>query len=145
MASVYWTAIGAIATVIGVGLVLWQMESMRDQARADCNDKMSSEYRALITQLPIRAIYGEDLSDAEFQEVLPVLYGYFDLSNQQILLRNQKRVNEGTWHEWSTGIKSNLNLPVFDRAWKLVQLKKPHDFQELSRFQGVVSDDPRRW
>ena len=39
---------------------------------------------------------------------LSVFYRYFDLSNEQAFLAEERRVSPATWEQWSEGIASNM-------------------------------------
>ena len=136
----------SIATVIALGIAIWQIVLSRKQAQTDFEDGLDREYREIIHHLPIKAFLGETLDDKEYQEALPYLYRYIDLCNQQVFLRQQKRVGKVTWKYWRDGIKSNLSRHPFDKAWSDIKAKGQQSFSELKRLETFgFRDDPGSW
>jgi len=134
------------ATVIALGFAVWQIIEAKKQARTVFEDDLDREYREITKHIPVKAFLGEELSEKEFEQALPSLYQYIDLSNNQVFLRQANRVGEKTWEFWRDGIKSNLSREPFRTAWKLVKEKGQPSFSELKRLENSgFRDDPKKW
>lgn len=128
-------AIASIATAIGVALAGWQLMLTQRLATVQFEDQLSSQYRALMRELPISALLGEPLSAEDLRKTLPVFYHYFDLSNEQTFFHLNQRISDTTWEEWKSGIKQNFQRPAFRAAWAEVSKRAPENFGEL---RGIV-------
>lgn len=138
--------LGSVATSIAVVIALWHILVTRSQARTEFEDELDREYREITRHIPVKAFLGEELSEKEFDEALPYLYQYMDLSNNQVFLRQANRVGERTWGFWRDGIKSNLAREPFRTAWKRVKEKGQPSFSELKRLENSgFRDDPKKW
>ena len=139
------SSVGSIATAIAVAIAVWQLSVGRQQARTAFEDSLSREYRTLAQRIPVKALLGEPLSAEEYAEAHDDLYCYFDLSNEQVFLRQQDRVSRETWENWSSGMRVNLALPAFAKAWSETKERAPEIFQELRWLEGTdFKGDPRR-
>lgn len=127
------SAAASIATAVGVAIAGWQLALTKRQAVLQFEDQLSSQYRALIRDLPVGALLGERLSEAEQAAALNTFYHYFDLSNEQAFLHEQRRVSGATWESWKEGIEQNLRRPAFRAAWEEVSRRAPQSFDELRR------------
>jgi hypothetical protein len=138
-------AIGSIATAAALFVAIWQIVLSRRQAMTDFEDEIDREYREIINQIPVKVFLGEELSDSEYQEALPYLYQYIDLSNKEVFLRQQNRVGKKTWKFWCDGIQSNLDQHPFDRAWCEIKEKANSSFSELRDLEAsCFQKDPHR-
>jgi hypothetical protein len=136
----------SIVTAIGVIVAARQLTLSKRQSRTQFEDDLAREYRALVERIPVKALFGEVLEQAEYDESLHLFYRYIDLSNEQVFLRQKGRLSSDTWENWVEGIKANLSLPAFTKAWDEIKSKVPHRFQELRlleerHFRG----DPKDW
>lgn len=145
-----WTDIVGLATsivtAIGVIVAARQLTLSKRQSRTQFEDDLAREYRALVERIPVKALFGEVLEQAEYEQNLHLFYRYIDLSNEQVFLRQKERLSSETWENWVEGIKANLSLPAFTKAWDEIKSKLPHRFQELRlleerHFRG----DPKDW
>ena len=124
------TAVGALATAGGVGVGARQLLESRRQALTTFEDKLASEYRALIRQFPADAFYTDRTVELT-EELRGVFYRYFDLSNEQLYLARLGRISTNTDAQWRDGIRGNLTkLPSFQKAWDEVAAHVPDDFFE---------------
>src|SRR5438876_7925640 len=128
-------AIASVATAVGVFLACWQIWLTKLQARTVFEDSLAREYRDLAQRLPIGALLGETLSEAEQRNALDDFFHYIDLSNEQVFLRMKKRVSRDTWLNWRDGIRSNLSRPAFHAAWEEVRARSQGSFSELRRLE----------
>ena len=139
------SALASVATATGLVLAYVQIRIGREIAQMQFEDAMSREYRELSSRLPTKAVLNEKLSDEEHDKALDEFIHYFDLSNEQIFLRQQGRVGKETWKNWCDGIQSNLNRPAFCRAWREVKARS-NNFAELRRLEREgFSVDPADW
>lgn len=122
------SALGTMAAAIFAG---WQLWLMRRQATTEFEDRLSDQYREIIHQLPVAALLGEDLGEAEYLVALPTFYQYIDLCNEQAFLKKRRRIRRRTWVEWREGIEQNLKQPAFKRAWAEIARRAPESFDEL--------------
>jgi hypothetical protein len=141
-----WNAVGSVSTTIAVLLGAWQVRRGRLQATTDFEDDLSREYRELSRAIPMSIHLGELFEGTDYQRMVPYLYQYLDLSNEQIFLRMNGRISKATWEQWVEGIESTISLPVFARAWLDVKTKAPQRFSELRRLESTkYQEDPRSW
>lgn len=138
-------AIGSIATALGVFLAWWQLMHARRQARTVFEDALAKEYREIALRLPLGAMFEEEIDFEHHPEALVHFYHYIDLSNEQVFLRQNRRVCKQTWISWCGGIQSNLRRPAFQKAWEEIK-NRCADFQELRRLEkSGFRDDPASW
>jgi hypothetical protein len=123
--------ISHIAAAAALIFAAWQLWLSHQQAQTAFEDAMAKEYRDLVSKMPTKALFGEDLTDAEHTEAIDEFYHYFDLSNGQIFLRQINRVRPKTWKFWCDGIRSNLKRPAFKTTWENISCKAKGDFNEL--------------
>lgn len=139
------SAVAAIVAAAGVLYARKQLKTSREIAQLQFEDALGKEYRDLANRMKPKALLGEDLTEDEYQNVFDELFHYFDLSNEQVSLRQRRRISEDVWQNWAEGIRSNLELPAFKRAWTEIQ-SKSKSFQELRRFESEGQGcDPANW
>ena len=139
------SAIAAIVAAVGVWYARSQLKNSRDIAQLQFEDALGKEYREVANRLRPKALLGEDLSDQEYQDAFDELFHYVDLSNEQVSLRQRGRIGPEVWESWRAGIRSNLALPAFARAWAEIKTKSS-SFQELRRFESEgKACDPKTW
>src|ERR1700674_2505478 len=136
----------SIVTASGVIVAARQLTLSKRQSRTQFEDDLAREYRSLVERIPIKALLGEELDHGEYEQNLHLFYRYIDLSNEQVFLRQMERISLDTWVNWLAGIKSNLGLPAFGKAWSEIKAKAPHRFQELRLLeQKSFMGDPKYW
>lgn len=141
-----FTLLASIATAVGVFLAWWQIRESRKQSVTNFEDTLSTQYRELIQKLPVEALLGEDLEEAQYRDKLSEFYHYIDLTNDQIFLRQRGRVSREAWENWREGIKSVMSRPAFARAWEEIRRRAPDSFSELRRLiKTDYAEDPRSW
>lgn len=125
---------------------VWQLRLTKQIHQKQFEDGLAKEYRELASRIPTKALLGSGLSPDAFERSFDELFRYVDLSNEQVSLRVQGRVSDATWSGWSAGIRFNLALPAFRKAWKKIRATNPHQFLELQRAADEnFSFDPRQW
>ena len=140
--------LAALATSLGVVLVAAQLSFARKQARTALEDELSKEYRDIALALPPEAFFdpatGNDVQD--FNADLPAYLRYIDLTNQQVFLRQQRRVSRRTWQLWRDGIYDNLaKRPTFAAAWLHLSERMRRSFHELRKLEEDFDADPAWW
>ena len=141
-----WVSAGA-STIAAIGVIFAfsQLRISKNIAQLQFEDGLAKEYRELVSQIPTKALLGQKLSEDEYQNSFDELYRYVDLSNEQVSLRQRGRISEAVWISWCSGIKTNLALPSFNRAWLEIQ-KRCTSFQELRRLEAEgYKIDPKFW
>jgi hypothetical protein len=138
--------IAALATALGVLFVALQIWQSKQQEQVAFEDVLTRQYRDIVQKISVRALLGDHLDDEHFESDLNEIYNYIDLTNEQIILRGQHRVSLTTWNNWLEGIKTNMSLPAFDKAWELIKDRMDGNFKELRRLeQSGYLDDPAGW
>lgn len=139
------SAIAAIVAAVGVWYARKQLKTSREIAQLQFEDALGKEYRDLANRMKPKALLGEELTEAEYQDAFDELFHYVDLSNEQVSLRQRRRISKEVWQNWAEGIRSNLDLPAFKRAWTEIK-SKSQSFQELRRFESEGQGcDPAYW
>jgi hypothetical protein len=68
--------------------------------------------------------------------------------NRQVALRKEGRIGVTTWANWVSGIRFNLSLPAFSRAWGEIKSRTEENadefFSELRLFEESNFADPKR-
>lgn len=134
--------ISAVATAIGVFVAAWQLRQAKTDARSSFEDSLNSQYREVIRDLPLTALLGRPLSDADLASALPTFYRYFDLSNEQAFLHQRGRVRPGTWSNWLEGIQQNMARPAFRQAWLAMLPDLDGSFDQLKMIIAQLPSAP---
>ncbi len=137
-------ALGTIAAAYGLFLAKRQLRLAKEQEITRFEDEMTRQYREIVHRIPVEALLGARLEEKKLTENLDDFVQYFDLSNEQVFLRQQGRVRPETWVVWRDGIHANLRKEAFKSAWEIVKDRATEEFRELrwletSGFEG----DPR--
>jgi hypothetical protein len=138
--------LASIATAIGVFFAAFQLWHTRARAITTFEDSLANEYRQITAKLPMEALLGEVLAPDGQKANLHEFYRYFDLTNNQIFLRQIRRISKKTWRFWAEGIQTNLARPAFAESWAEISRRAGSDFSELRRLiaEGFKTD-PRKW
>jgi hypothetical protein len=127
----YVQVAASLATALGIFIAGWQLYLTKRQAVTQFEDQLTAQYREIARRIPLRALLGEDIDEAEYERVLREFYHYFDLSNEQAFLHEKGRITKRTWTNWREGIEQNLRRPVFARAWAEIAARTKDSFGEL--------------
>lgn len=139
------SAVAACVAAVGVWYARHQLKTSREIAQLQFEDALSKEYRELAGELSKKALMGLPLSDLEFEACFDGLYRYIDLTNEQVSLGARGRITFETWESWRDGIKANLNLSAFSKAWTEIKAGS-EGFEELRRLErDEFKTDPREW
>lgn len=146
--SAFGSAGSAIFTGVAACGVLYahkQLRNSREIAQLQFEDGLAREYRELASAIPTKALLGEILSETEYNETFDQLFRYIDLSNEQVCLRQRNRISLEVWWNWRDGIRNNLSLPAFQKAWQDIKARST-SFQELRRLEvEKFENDPSQW
>jgi hypothetical protein len=103
-------------------------------------DQLTAQYRDIARRLPIGALLGETLEEAEQEAALPDFYHYFDLCNEQAFLSHRGRIRPQTWNEWREGIEQKLSRPAFEAAWREVSTRAADSFNDLRQLVPLAAN-----
>lgn len=130
-----WTsvvsALGSGLAGIGVVVAAWQLGLSKEQAQTAFEDQLVHDCREVLQRLPLKALLGEPLTDAEMAQAMPDFHAYFDLSNAQAKLAREKRLREKSWASWRRRILEYLRTPAFQQAWRELSKRSPGHFNAL--------------
>jgi hypothetical protein len=140
--------LASLATAGGLVLVVVQLVLGRLQTRTALEDDLAREYRDIASRIPFAAFF--DREDPRhplppLDECLVEYVRYFDLSNQQVFLRMERRVSRKTWEMWSDGIEDNLRRDGFRDAWEYVRHHSGRSYNELASLYRHWNHDPAYW
>ena len=131
-----------IATAAGVLATAAQIRAAKAQDTCAFEDSFSKEYRSIANKIPTRALLGSALSEHEKSAHFDEFFRYFDLSNEQIFLRQQRRIRKKTWIFWCDGMKSHFRKPAFRWAWDEIENTKT---TECSEYCASPDKTDTRW
>ena len=151
--EINWNAISAIASsvsALAVFLAMIQLRLANRVSQLQFGDNFEKEYREFAARIPAEAPVDGGLSPQQYKAASDELFRYLDLSNKQVMLRNQRRIGDSTWKNWLLEIKFNLSLPAFKMAWSDVKRKtesqKSEFFSELRKLEETnFQCDPKSW
>lgn len=127
------SAITSFVALIGLYFVWVQLNETKKIAQQQFEDSLAKEFRELINKIPTNVMLGESLSDEEFEKHFDEFFHYFDLTNEQIILKKRNRISDEVWSDWNEGIEAIMNLPVFQKAWARIENSKINQFNELRK------------
>lgn len=138
--------VASFITAAGIIVAAIQLWLTRSQGVTTFEDGFAKEYRELSRHMPTRALLGAELIEEEKNKYLDEFYHYFDLSNEQIFLRQNGRIRAKTWEFWRDGIQSNFGKAAFRWAWKEFEKTKTTEFSELRQLlRSDFKEDPKDW
>ncbi len=144
--AIDWNTLASVATAILVAVGVWEIRTGSKIAQAQFEDSLDQQYRKLSRDIPVDALIGKDVPEAHWLETRELIYNYLDLCNEQIFLRQKKRIRKDTWQDWCDGIRSHLEKPAFQKVWGEVKTESATCFSFLERLEeeGFASD-PATW
>jgi hypothetical protein len=138
--------IGSLATAAGVATAAVQLRLSSKRALTAFEDSLSHEYRSIAYELPVEVFLNEKLPPEKLAEHRSSFYRYFDLCNEQVFLRIDRRVSSATWEQWRDGIEKNLGRTAFRDSWEQhFDTQTEGDFDELRRLMAGFDVDPASW
>lgn len=136
------SALGALATVVGLAFGWKQIKLTKDIAQLQFEDALEKEYRELVSDIPTKALLDSDLDDAEYAQAFYEFFRYFDLSNRQVELIKEGRIGDATWNNWRLCIRLNMSQPAFKIAWGELKIRTEDHvsefFSELRRLESFA-------
>jgi len=142
--SIITTAVGTMATAIGVAFVAWQVRLSKKQTQAAFEDQLDQQYRSLTIDLPVDILTGKHPQAQDKNRVRELIYNYLDLTNEQIYLRVKGHISKQTWISWSAGIQAHLRRPAFSSVFNEIKSKCGFSYLERLVDEGFLSD-PKVW
>jgi hypothetical protein len=140
------SAFANVVIALGVLVAVYQIRVTLKINKTKFEDKLTRQYRRITSNLPTDAMLGKPLDQVEILKYLDHFQNYFDLSNEQVFLRQTSRITKETWAHWRDGIRQNLQFPAFQFAWNLVKNASKDRFQELRKLESTnFEEDPRSW
>jgi hypothetical protein len=143
------TAVEAISNrlvALGLGFTFWQLRESRKNRTMDFEDRIDREYREISKELPTVVLLKLSISDDQLNRDFKYFVIYFDLCNDENIVRKSGRINHETWLEWQDGMRQNLEFPGFAAAWKKVKIISTDRFRELRKLEELHFDtDPHEW
>lgn len=133
--------IAAIATAVGVAIVLVQIEAQRRQRRAQFEEDFTKRYWTILDGLSLAVQRGADTAtDADRVQA----HAYFRLSDEQIFQSlKERRVSRHAWIMWASGIRVTMERAPFLQEWKELDEEMKHiHFGDFLCF--LASSDPSR-
>lgn len=112
-----------MATLVGLGVGVFQLYRQANQARTSFEDSLAGEYRKLLSEFPAAALLGEHPPEPPElwpDELVVAFIRYIDLCNEQVFLRERDRIADATWRDWHEGIRDQFQRPYFEMAWRYV-------------------------
>ncbi len=141
-----WNTLASFATAILVGVGVWEIRQGSAIAQAQFEDSLDQQYRNLSKGIPVDALIGKEVPDNKWPEARELIYNYLDLCNEQVFLRQKRRVRRDTWLDWCAGIQSNLQKPAFNKVWMEVKSEAPMSFSFLEYLEAKdFAIDPVKW
>ena len=144
------SALAAVVSALSVIAVFWQIRQTKHIAQLQFEDALEKEYRYLVSDIPTKALLDSDLDEQEYSDTFDEFFRYFDLSNRQVELRKEGRISDVTWTNWRLGMKFNMSLPAFKKAWGDIKVRTQDHasefFSELRRLEETgFNSDPKSW
>jgi hypothetical protein len=135
-----------IAASIGIiygAIQIFQNKKLRN---VEFENTINDEYRSIIKEIPWDVFVGKELENNEHYKRMDDYYRYFDLSNNEIILRMNKRISYKMWKEWESGIKDFLKKIEIEKAYNEIVLNN-EIFNEIYYFvkRNINNDDPYKW
>ncbi len=144
--TIDWNTLASFATAILVGVGVWEIRQGSGIAQAQFEDSLDQQYRNLSKEIPVDALIGKNVPKHQWPQTRELIFNYLDLCNEQVFLRQKKRIRKDTWLDWCTGIRSHLQKPAFQKVWSEVKTESPTSFSFLELLESEnFSADPARW
>ncbi|WP_135665184.1 hypothetical protein [Halorhabdus rudnickae] len=143
--AIPWDFMVSIATPASVFVLAYQLRQRHRQFRTEFEDKLTSDYRDIVYEIPVDSLLQNSHSDG-YEGELKDYYRYIDLTNDQIHMRQNGRVSKSTWENWRAGIETIFGREDFEAAWKEIKERAPDSYNEIRDFEDSEKpDDPYYW
>ena len=137
------SAVAAIGTFAGVGVIYFQLRYLSRQIKLQSFTDYTKRYQEIVLHLP------EDINEhgfvlrdhKDYQQTMRYMRAYFDLSYEEWFLSGRKLIDARFWRVWRVGIKTAMARPAFQQAWKII--KKDSRFgDEFGEFIDGIARQP---
>ncbi|MGN0208316.1 MAG: hypothetical protein ACI397_02570, partial [Paludibacteraceae bacterium] len=110
-----------VVSVAGVAVACFHFNK---QQKLDFFARYTERYQHIIEQLPEYVFADDkDLTEEEYQKIMPIIRAYFDLCSEEFYLHKQHHLSKNVWKEWEAGMVSMFQRPVFKQCWKRINPK----------------------
>jgi hypothetical protein len=116
-------AFAALATCVGVAVVLIQLNCLARQVKLQHFADYTTRHQSIVLGLPedINAP-GFALADRpDYDTTMQRMRAYFDLSFEKWYLARQHQIDPDIWRIWKGGITAMLAKPAFQQAWAIIK------------------------
>lgn len=116
-----------IATIIGTLLaaaaLFISVVSLRNNLFVQLFSSYTKRYQEVLQQLPESVFYTDYVlnNDPAKEAVLRAMRGYFDLTFEEWLLNDEKKIDRKIWEIWDGGISTAMSRTAFKQAWRIVK------------------------
>lgn len=147
----YLKELAPLITAVSVFLAALGIWINRLMAQSAFENQLAKEYRELIREIPVDVLIGKKGFTsrnlrAQDQRARENIFNYLDLCNEQVYLRRKGRIRSSTWKEWSSGMRDNLRLPMFEHVWIEIKDGQRPVFTELQTAEHErFENDPFFW
>lgn len=135
-----WADVGAIITAVAVIFAVLQVISARTQRHREFENMYVQRYWRILDHMTDRMYLNQEISEPTPDEAR-LAVAYLRLSEDELDLRKQGYITDGTWAIWSEGILAQLEAPIYANAL----LKYNNLLPSLARFAQSRGKDPLTW
>jgi len=136
--------ISSALTAIGIFVAVKQLCLSRKLAQIAFEHSFDQRYRELIKEIPMNVLLNVE-NKAPEDETRELIYNYFDLCNEQVYLKFEKKIKKERWDIWCSGIKDNLDKNQFRIVWNEVTDESKNTFSYLEFLIRKEFTDPDTW
>lgn len=135
-----WEAVTAIATILGVLAVFFQLKGLRQQIKLQNYADYTKRYAEIVLHFP------EDVNSQDFKldkrhkdysQIMRYMRAYFDLCFEEWDLNRRKLIDLNAWKVWEGGMKTAFRKSAFQQAWKII---RDSDTEYGSEFEKFVAN-----
>ena len=103
-------AVAAVCAAGGVGVAARALRFTRKQAVTTFEDSLDREYREIVRTLPAEVFFRDRANAPLNREQKQAMMRYFDLSNEQLRMIRDGRIEASTGVSWEEGIRDVMEL-----------------------------------
>jgi len=121
------STLAVVVALASVAIAALALRHATKQARTTFEEALAREYRDITGRLPLPLFYEHGLvtlTDPQRQ----TMFQYFDLSNEQLRLIQEKRIRGKTAEDWSSGITELMTRETVRAYWDELRQDLPADF-----------------
>ena len=132
------TAIAAVATTVGVLLILPQLRAAQRQRHRQFEDLYIQRYWSIIDRMSIECDWSK-FKVGGSGKLLPgdeaAIRAYLWLCEDQLDMRRLGWVTDETWNLWCAGMSSALSSSLFNEIWGRIKDEDPAACKQLRAFE----------